>query len=376
MDCLDALQLLSAATDGEPVDPALLESARAHCASCDECSHFVRAQLLAAKVGPPAPPSDLADRVMAAVRAEAAAQERAARESAAAESAAVTAAATASGAAAAADVAAGVAPTLADTAAPATAGRPPGPPAQLSAARRKSRISARDALIGFAAVALVGAIAIALAGSRYILSAPTMNTAANSPATSGQPGTVPEAAPTAKSGADAQSGGAQLAAPVSASPGFITVTGTVYRADGPATIDATTLHDAGLVTTSLSATEAPTPHTVRAGTDPDLLYVSDSSGALLGFTRVKRQFNGRTYYLTSAALTSLDAWPALPASVAPPTSPDGYPTFVQVGSDSSGVKVYRLSSSPGSGDIAIAPGSPASDPAVGNPNWTLWEPAP
>jgi hypothetical protein len=107
-----------------------------------------------------------------------------------------------------------------------------------------------------------------------------------------------------------------------------------------------------------------------------VLYIADSSGALLGFTRVKRQFSGRTYYLTSAALTSLGAWPTLPTNVAAPTTPNGYPTFVQVGSDSSGVKVFRLSSSPGSGDIAIAPGSAASDPAAGNPNWTLWEPAP
>jgi hypothetical protein len=67
-------------------------------------------------------------------------------------------------------------------------------------------------------------------------------------------------------------------------------------------------------------------------------------------------------------------WPELPTRFQVPTSPDGFPTFVIAGGDALGVQTYTAKGVPQSQGFAIAPGTPGTDPAASNPNWTWWEP--
>ena len=90
MDCLDAQAAISEALDGATSDASALDAAKQHCRECAECAAFVRALTVVKRAGLPEPPAGLTDRVMAAVRAEAAA--------ASARDAADTAEATAAGA--------------------------------------------------------------------------------------------------------------------------------------------------------------------------------------------------------------------------------------------------------------------------------------
>ena len=353
MDCLLAQQTLSEAADREPMDSELLAAARTHCSTCPDCSRFVRAQIAVANIDLPEPPADLADRVMAAVRAEAAAQ--VAAETPLPEQTGQTAER-----------------SPADFAADSGELAPIRP-----AAWQRRRVPALTVIAAFAAVVFAAAFGMAVVGSRYLSTSPSDSTRELATGQSGAPSeskALPQAAPPAADNSTAtapQTPSTTSAAP----PDFITVTGGVYRSEGEAAVEASTLHDLGLITTSLTASGTASQVQVRAGTDPDVVYLAGPSGNTLAFKRVKREFNGQSYYLVSADLTSIATWPTLPAKVALPTAPDGSPTFVSAGADSNGVSVYRLASSPNSGGIGIAPGSPSSDPAAGNPNWTYWETA-
>ena len=44
------------------------------------------------------------------------------------------------------------------------------------------------------------------------------------------------------------------------------------------------------------------------------------------------------------------------------------------GRDALGVQTYTATGVPQTQGFAIAPGTPATDPAGSNPNWTWWEP--
>ena len=83
MECHDAQDVISQTLDGSPPDAATLDAAKQHCRECSDCAGFVRALTLVKRARLPEPPAGLTDRVMTAVRKEAAA-ERAGAESAAA----------------------------------------------------------------------------------------------------------------------------------------------------------------------------------------------------------------------------------------------------------------------------------------------------
>ena len=376
MDCLSAQQTLTAAADREPVDSELLAEARSHCATCPECSQFVRAQIAAAKAGLPEPPPDLADRAMAAVRAEAAVQAASrARDAETRTVAATGEAAPGVGAAVGASGTLGGADSGPESAPLASqpkgaAGESASDPAPVRPVRR---LSPGTTILAFGAVVTAAAIGVAIVGSRYLSSTPVTESRTSSTgqlAASPGAGAAPEAAPS--TGGSAASSSAPADSTALGAPDFLSFGGGVYRSQGEASVDFATLRDAGLIT--LTATGTPTQRSIKTGADPDLVYLTNPLGGLVAFKRVKREFDGQTYYLTSADITSLATWPTLPPSIAPPTSPDGYPTFVASGADSSGVRVYRLATAPTSGGIAVAPGTPEGDPAAGNPNWTYWQP--
>lgn len=374
MDCLLAQQIVSAAADSEPVDAALLAAARAHCETCPDCSRFVRAQIAALKTDLPEPPADLADRVIAVVRAEAAARALAevqrAERAAGARSAEV-AAQPGEPSRLGAGEAAGAAPLWTGFSSASSE------PAAVPAALHSHRVPPTTVVVAFAAVILTGALGVAMVGSRYLVTSPTSTASEASggrSAASLDAKALLQAAPPAGDNAAAASGSSPAAS--TKAPDFITVTSRVYRSEGAASVDPATLHDVGTVTASLTDSGTATQHQLRAGSDPDALYLADDSGRLIGLKRVKREYNSQTYYLTAADIATFATWPTLPATIAPPTASNGYPTFVPVGSDSNGVQVYRLASSPASGGIGIAPGTPDSDPAAGNPNWTYWDVTP
>lgn len=74
MSCIQAQEFVSEALDVKMVDAELLAQAREHCRRCPECASFARGLAMLERAESPTPGATLADRVMAAVRAEASGQ--------------------------------------------------------------------------------------------------------------------------------------------------------------------------------------------------------------------------------------------------------------------------------------------------------------
>lgn len=345
MECVQAQQVISAALDREPVDAYQLEEAKAHCRACADCGLFVRALLVAEQVPLPEPPAELAERVMAQVRAEAATTQ-----------AAADAARAAAEASAAAQAAAALPPTPVATLAP-----------KPRTARKLPRMWVSAAAAAAVMVALVGTVLVVIFGMGQMTGGPATTSriyrngesAAQAPGISTELGGGKAAAPAAGS---AETTGAQS----------ITVNGTVYKLVGPAKVNTSTATVIGSTNTALGEGNTLQLRTVWAATSPDTVYVADDEGNLFSFARVTRTYVGLTFVLTAGELSSYSQWPQLPTQIAPPTSADGQPTFTYDGTDSSGTRVYRLTNSSATQGIAIPPNTGASDPAGGNPNWTWW----
>ncbi|NTW29051.1 MAG: hypothetical protein HGA39_06790 [Coriobacteriia bacterium] len=362
MDCLDAQSVISSSLDREPVEDAVLAQAKEHCRECPACSAFVRTLLVIRHSPVPAAPDDLADRVMAAVRAEATAQADADAQAAAAQADPET------------------------TPAP----QPSEPDEDDSAASR--RLPSRTSLlmrlqhvrvpawlgrpaagwIMAAAVFLVAAGVLGVEGLRQMSGQQSRSTLS---ATSAEKGASQDAAspsvPSSASAAASVAGGVTEAA---SPPQAVTYNGIVYVNAGQATVARGTLKQVGFTTTALGETGSATRRTVFGDSDASHIYIADKKDQLYAFARVTRAYGGLTYALTSSELPAFGQWPALPTQIQPPQAPDGSPTFALVGTDNSGVRVFRLSSATITLGIAIAPGSPATDSAAGNPGWTWWEP--
>lgn len=327
MECREAQQVISERMDGAPVDVAELEQAKQHVRECATCTRFVNAMRTVHDAPLPQPPADLADRVMAAVRAEAENTE--------------------------------TAPT-------------PAPQPEVRAPR--DRASVVRWLSAAAVVLVVVAVGTAV-GVNSLLSGNAVSE------TSSREAAFDTAAPEmggAAQSAPKESGAAVTApldqvAPTSAAPAAITVDGIVFVSAGEASaVDAASLKQVGSTTTALDSGGAPTTYAVLGLQDPGRVYVKTPAG-LVAFDRVTRSIDGALFAQESGTLTAYGEWPSLPADVPQPTTPDGAPTFVPDGTGSLGIPVYRLAS--GSTGRAVAPGTPATDPAAGNPGWTWWVPA-
>lgn len=363
MECLTAQGLISDALDRAPLDAQQLAEAKQHCLGCPTCSVFVRTLLLVRSTPAPTPSADLVDRVMAAIRAEDAHVKQAAAEIAAeSTSAAVD------------DAAAGVvAGTDARENAPAPDPVHDGRIARLDAARRWMRGLSRQEAITWAsaAVIFVAAAGIAASAGVRILTAPPVTDstlASNREAATeyGATSAAPEAADSAVT-----------IAPSSEPAGsYITIQNVAYILSGPSTIATDGLVPAGTVTSALGSGSGPKSHPAFKADDPDRLYVLDgANGQLLAFDRVVRTHNGIRYQLTSDPLSDFGQWPNLPANITEPVNPDGSPTFTRLIDDQSGTPTYRIAGGSELSGIAVGPGSPQGDPALGNPNWTWWTPA-
>jgi len=361
MDCLTAQGLISDALDHEPLDGARLTEAKEHCAGCPTCSVFVRTLLLVRSATLPEPPADLADRVMLAIRAEAAAEMKRAEESLAEETAgdpgqrATDDSATPSGESQRGD-------------APSDGHRNPGAPMGRIRDWIESR-SAREA-IGWASAAVIFAVTVGVSASvgvRMITSPVTVADTQESDTMSAK-SAAPQVAPEAS---DLAAGTAPTAA---AAGSYVTAHDVVFVLSGPSSIATSGLTATDTVASGFGAGPIKSVPSFTS-TDPDRLYLfDDATKQLLVFNRVVRSYAGTQYQLTSAPLSDYGQWPALPQNIATPTGSDGSPTFVVLTTDPTGTKIYTLADSGAEAGIAIGPGTVPTDPAAGNPNWTWWTP--
>jgi predicted anti-sigma-YlaC factor YlaD len=363
MDCTQAQEAITAALDRQPVDAEYLATAKEHCRTCADCGAFVRAQLVVKQMPLPQPPADLADRVMASVRAEAAAVQAAAEATAAA--------------AAASAVAAEPKPTL-----------PAEPLATLrSPVRRRrplGRVATAIALTGIAAVMFVAAVSLAVFGSSQMngRNSSVKTSVYDSGGSAVAPQAPSEQVPGAASGAVAAtegtggSYGATDNAGVAADAGsYISYNGYAYELSAQTSaVDQSKLTINGVTSTSLASGQSPSSRNVFVGSEPGTVYIVDDSNHVLTFKRVTRVFQATTYQLTSAPISAFGVWPTLPPQIPGPSNANGSPEFVAVGRDGT-AGIYRLSMSSAASGIAVSPNTAQSDPARGNPGWTWWAPA-
>lgn len=356
MDCIEAQSVVSQALDKAPVDEAVLETAKRHCTTCAECTSFVRAVAATLRTPLPQPDETLPDRIMAVVRAEAAKP--------------------ASG------------PT-----APNPVATKPGESSSTSAPSDTERLlkALRDprhrrALAGWAsaaAVMLIVAGAFAGQGVRQILvpsadrSMTTMGGIPEGGVVQGDSIELYDTAPQQDTSASGQDEARTLSAPSAvATENYISFGGAAYRlvADSAAT-DPSSLSQIGTARSSLGQPGAPSQLNVL-GNREDLsrIHIAPVTGELLTFELVTRVYGGRTFALQTAEITEFGQWPSLPRSMSKPTSDDGAPVFRLVETESSGALVYEPRAGGSGVGIAIGPGSPESDPARGNPEWTWWTP--
>lgn len=352
MECLDAQRLVSEALDREPVDAALLEEAKSHCRQCPDCHAFVRALAAVHKTPGPVPAPDLADRVMARVRAEQ-----------------LTASA---------EVEAPRAPLPSPDPKPAAAAATSSDLAgNLRAAWRDPQ--KRVALVGWASAAAVALVFAGIVGSAGVSQILGPKELANTTFTEVAPQYGAPAQDAARSaGSSATAGAEGAAASVAATatvPNYVVINGRVYREIGPSSYARSNLTSAGTVTSALGdPTLAPQALGVLTTPDKNRVVVVSASGDLILFESVTRRFGGSTYVLASAPIDRYGAWPTMPAPMTPPTSPDGTPGYTQVGT-SEGIAAFTRAGSTADAGIAIPPNTPPTDPAAANPNWTWWVPS-
>ncbi len=343
MDCIQAQQVLSEAMDGQPTTPELLDEARAHCAACSECARFAEGLELLRRAQPPVPPVELHDRIMSAVSAEASAADAATRLGQRAEL-----------------VAAPTQTSLDEAAAPGPHRRPE----QWKVAAWVGAAALVLVVIGFAAI-------VGLRGGAGPEASRQTAATSDQAAPPQSLGTAPGGA--AQDATKESSGTASGTAPQAAAkpPNVITLDSIVYASVPASDYAASQLTTLGTTTTSLDRGGTPAAYAVYA-TPVEGRIVVIAAGETLMFEVVTRNLKGGAYRLTSKPIESFGVWPDLPSGFTHPTTADGAPTFVNGTVDDLGVQTYINPGTPIEQGFAVAPGTAATDPARGNPNWTWW----
>jgi negative regulator of sigma E activity len=328
MNCLQVCEVLSAAHDGESVDPTMLTEARTHSETCRECAEFVT--LLDRLDTAPAPRAseDLLSRLHTRT-----------------------------------------APVAADLRAEPS--RPTAEePRHAEVHRLRPRTSWVPRFAAFASAAAVIVVALTVGG--IVLIGGLGQTAEEQVAEESL--RTAETAPmgSADSGAAAESDAAAVLTQAVA-PAYITFGTEVWMLVQAAEPDPSSLVTAGIVTSTLDGTGGDNP-AYFAGADTSALFVKTIDGRHFAFERVVRTLGRAEYVLTSGTqITSFGMWPTLPERFEQPQDSDGSPTFRYFGFDDEHLDVYVPPGGRIEDGFALAPGSPIDDPAAGNPNWTWWE---
>jgi hypothetical protein len=366
MDCIQAQSVVSETLDGSPVDAAVLEAAKTHCRECEQCTKYVRALSAVRRATPPAPPADLTDRIMAAIRAEVAAQEAAAELEAAQLAGAVQPPSP--------DAPGEFTPNVKSDARVAVSGSRWG-----RVSLGGGRMDRRQLIAwGSAAAVLLVVVGVSAAlGIMQLVNGANTRTASTDAVTAA----APESA--AKVGVEggALQDPAASSAPVVESTGpenlYVIFDGAVYAQQSGGAPQGVDLKVVGQTTMSFDANTPPASREVLRGDNATAIYIRDDSQQPRPFVSVQRSYQDAVYTLQSADLTEYGQWPSLPPGVprpVPADNPNGSPVFSLDGQDASGTPVYRRVGSDRQAGIAIAPGTSAEDPAAGNPNWTWWVP--
>lgn len=387
MDCLEAQALISAAHDGEHVDPKALAEARAHCDECEDCRAFREGLDFISAAPGPVVPDAVIDATLAAISQAAA--ERAAAERFEAMQREVDLLAAADvlpepvALLAEPPVAATEAPVAAAaTERPAPSERPVWIPAigtsakpswirslsdrfsHLSDSVKWAGIGAAGAL---AATALIAFVIVGLSGGAR----PTSVAGTSETDTAATGGAGLTYAPR-QSGATTTKPTAPV---VTTPPDYVMFETRVYTPGALLADSSTATPTIGTLKTAFATGGGVQTVPVYASPLKDgSIVVSGPDGFRL-YSPIVRRMSGKRYQLVAGGeLERFGTWPTLPQRFPTPQNPDGSPTFAAAGTDSLGVSVYAPSGQPVSSGFAVAPGTSASDPAAGNPNWTWWEP--
>lgn len=326
MDCLEACEVISAAHDGELVDAALLEQARLHAGSCTACGAFAGMLERIASAPAPRAPEDLIARLeeLSAVAAEGI------RE--------------------------------------ASAPQPEPEPVLVHEHPRPARWLPRFTAFASAAAVLLVALTV---GSIALMNRTGQEAVESTDRTLGE---SELAAPAAEDGTAGASADVTTAVVTQPSPAYVSLDSAVWLLAGPAVPEPSVLATAGVVTSALDGQDLTDHPAYFAGTDRSVLYVRTSDGRLLVFERVVRTLGRAPYGLmTGTPIRAFGTWPTLPERLGRPEDDDGTPAFTLFGFDDSGRDVFLPAGQRISDGFALAPGTPADDPAAGNPNWTWWE---
>lgn len=377
MDCIEAQSVISETIDGSLVDADRLDAAKSHCRECPQCGQYIRVLSAVRRAVPPRPPADLADRIMATIRAEAEATEG--PESV--QDAAVDAEAD-SESETPITVAPAAALPLAPDANPAQPARP-----LVSVGGRPMN---RRQLMAWGSAAAVLLVLVGVSAALRIMGlvngAPTRSASIEVAQTA-----APEAAPPdVTAGSRAGGASADLATDLAygsvsagavksagAANAYVVFGGNTYVHQGVSPQPKSELHTAGETIMSFGADALAKTRPVFTGSAAEAIYIENDTPELQRFVLVKRMYKDTVYRLRSGDIAEYGAWPTIPPGIprpAPENNPDGSPAFVRDGNDSEGTPVYRRAGADSQTGIAITPGTPANDPAAGNPNWTWWTP--
>lgn len=328
MDCLRVCEVLSATHDREPVDATLLSEARAHAESCADCAGFAA----------------LLERLDAAGTPRASAELLARLE----------------------DRTAPIAAELRDSAHTAEA-----QDAFVAAPIPHVRRSWVPRFTAFASAAAVIVLALTLGSLALIggVQQTDMKTASTEELRTTE---APLAGESYGAGAADAAGTTQ--AEKAMAPAYITFGEEVWVLVGAAQPAPSTLAIAGAFSSTLDDGSTGDRTALFAGADDTVLYTRTVDGRYLAFERVIRTRDRAEYVLVSGTpIVAFGMWPTLPERFAPPTGPDGSPTFRYFGKDDLQADVYLPPGGRIEDGFALAPGTPPDDPAAGNPNWTWWQ---
>lgn len=336
MDCLRTQATVSALHDGEHVTDENAEAALTHAAVCEPCRDFEADLGQLADLHAPAAPEGLIDRVMVAVAASAA--ERVEETQVALPEQVLE------------------------------------PLEEEPAASGFAWFTGRARWGAYAAMASAAAVIVLVAFISMQGTATPTSSERQSDATGSGAADLTFSTPRSADGQPAGSVPAATPAPARA-PDYLSFKGHVY-APGALLADSTpATQSIGNVNTAFGSSASPSQ--VPAYRSP----ITDGSIVVAGpdgrrvYAPVVRMFSSVKYQMVAGnALDRFGMWPELPTRFPTPTSDDGSPTFVSAGGDALGVQTFTASGVPQTQGFAVAPGTPSSDPAGSNPNWTWWEP--
>jgi hypothetical protein len=345
MDCRQTQEALAAARGGSAAF-GVGAGAAEHTASCPECAAFSAALAALGAIGSPIAPDGLAERITGAIASEAALMDQ--------EALAVQAS----------SLVPGVVTPTAGSAAPGEA-TPAYEGTRIPPWLTRTRLWAATGAITLAA-ASVGVVIIISgradqAALRQVAEDAARSSAAPNAEVAGAPGA---AAP-------------GVVAPIAPAkvPDYVAYQAFAYVAGAANEATPSQATTVGTTQTALRTGTAQTVSVLQTPGSGRSLLLALPTGEYRALTAVTRSLGTRAFQLRSGpSLDRFGAWPGLPQGYAQPMNADGSPYYRAAGRDTLGVAVYvRVGETPEMG-FGIAPGTTATDPAAGNPNWTWWSP--